>query len=99
MNSFTYLKYPLKYSNNSINKKIVTSIIKSDKNPRYISKNNFIFDNETFIQEREKSSGGGNGVGGGVGGGGGGRGGGGGGGGGGWRRRYGRGRWWYKNLK
>ena len=79
MNSFTYLKYPLKYSNNSINKKIVTSIIKSDKNPRYISKNNFIFDNETFIQEREKSSGGGNGVGGGVGGGGG-RGGGGGGG-------------------
>ena len=88
---FTYHNYFLKYSNNAINKKLIINITISDEYPKYITKENFIFDNDTYEEEKAKSlvgesKGGGYGGSGGGGSGGGGFGGGGLGGGGGGMR-------------
>ena len=85
-NSVKFNNYNLFYNNQtSKSKDIVTRLIISDEKPKYISKDNFIFDNKTYSETIYKNSRGYGGAGGGSGGGGGGFGGGIGGGGGGFR--------------
>jgi hypothetical protein len=91
-----YFDYDLYFTNHNINNNIITNIIISNEQPKYITTNNFIFDSETYNETRKYySSGDGDGgsdwggdsgdYGGGDGGGGGGDGGGIGDGFGGWR--------------
>ena len=44
----TYSNYLLYYTNNDINDNIITNIIISSEQPKYIIKDNFIFDSETY---------------------------------------------------
>ena len=44
----SYLDYTLYYTNIAINDNIIAKIIVSDKQPRYITEENFIFDNESY---------------------------------------------------
>ena len=75
LNLVKFNKYTLFYNNQtSIDKDIVTKLIISNEKPKYISKDNFIFDNETYLETLGNK--GGYGGGGGVGGAGGGSGGG-----------------------
>ena len=46
----TYSNYLLYYTNSDINENIITNIIISTEQPKYITKDNFIFDSETYLE-------------------------------------------------
>ena len=48
--------YNLFYTNNSIDKEIIVNIIFSDENPKYLTEQNLIFDNEKYTEYLEKTS-------------------------------------------
>ena len=50
---YIFKNYTLYYNNNRINNSIVVKLVESEINPRYITTENFIFDDEAFKKYRE----------------------------------------------
>jgi len=51
-----FYNYNLYFTNHNINNSIITNIIISDEQPKYITNDNFIFDSETYLETRKYSS-------------------------------------------